>query len=54
MCVASLKTRLKWFLLKLTFFKAYVVVDVHHFSSGHVNQHIVKVTVTKADDIPNH
>lgn len=37
----ALQTILKWFLLKLTFFKAHIVVDVHHLSSGHVNQHIV-------------
>lgn len=40
--------------LKLTFFKAYVVINVHHLSSGHVNQHIVKVAVAEADDVSYH
>ncbi len=40
--------------LLLTFFKAYIVVNVHHLSSGHVNQHIVKVAVAKADDVSHH
>lgn len=40
--------------LKLTFFKAYIVVNVHHLSSGHVYQDIVKMTITKADDVSNH
>lgn len=27
--------------MKLTFLKAYIVVNVHHLSCGHVDQHIV-------------
>lgn len=37
-----------------TFFKAHIVVNVHHLSSGHVNQNVVEVTVAKADDVPHH
>lgn len=40
--------------VKRTFFKAYVVVNVHHLSSGHVNQNVVKVTVAKANNVSHH
>ena len=34
--------------------EAHVVVHMHHLSRGEVHQQVVKVTVTKADDVANH
>lgn len=38
----------------LALLKADVVIDVHNLAIGQIDHHIVKVTVTKADDVTNH
>lgn len=38
----------------LTLLKTDVVVNVHHLSCRHINQHIVKVTIPQSNDVPHH
>lgn len=43
-----------WHSQALPFFKANVVIDVHNFSCGHVDQHVIQMSVSETDDVANH